>query len=90
VFVDAIAKHNQRMAHVFFDISGITGIGRWRDRGELIATRIRQLSLDRVLFGSDGAVRGNTLCEHWMRFRQLPLTAEEFPAIERNVALYMK
>jgi predicted TIM-barrel fold metal-dependent hydrolase len=58
VFVDAIAKHDQRMAHVFFDISGITGTARWRERSELITTRIRQLGLDRVLFGSDGAFAG--------------------------------
>jgi predicted TIM-barrel fold metal-dependent hydrolase len=90
VFVDAIAKHDPRMAHVFFDISGITGIGRWREKGELIATRVRQLGLGRVLYGSDGAVSGNTPREHWTRFRQLPLSDAEFRAIEANVAPYMK
>ncbi len=90
VFVDAIAKHNQRMAHVLFDISGITGIGHWREKGELIATRVRQLGLGRVLYGSDGAVSGNTPREHWTRFRQLPLSDAEFRAIEGNVTPYMK
>ena len=90
VFVDAIAKHDQRMAHVYFDISGITGIGQWKERGELIATRVRQLGLGRVLYGSDGAVPGNTPREHWTRFRQLPLSDAEFRAIEGNIVPYMK
>jgi predicted TIM-barrel fold metal-dependent hydrolase len=90
VFVDAIAKHDRRMAHVYFDISGITGIGRWKEKGELIATRVRELGLDRVLYGSDGAVPGNTPREHWTRFRQLPLSDTEFRTIEGNIAPYMK
>jgi predicted TIM-barrel fold metal-dependent hydrolase len=90
VFVDAIAKHDPRMAHVYFDISGITGIGRWKEKGELIATRVRELGLSRVLYGSDGAVPGNTPREHWARFRQLPLSDTEFRTIEANIAPYMK
>jgi predicted TIM-barrel fold metal-dependent hydrolase len=90
VFVDAIAKHDRRMAQVYFDISGITGIGHWKEKGELIATRVRQLGLDRVLYGSDGAVSGNTPREYWTRFQQLPLSDAEFRAIEGNIAPYMK
>jgi predicted TIM-barrel fold metal-dependent hydrolase len=90
VFVDAIAKRDSRMTHVYFDISGITGIGQWKERGELIATRVRQLSLDRVLYGSDGAIPGNSPREYWTRFRQLPLSDAEFRKIEGNVAPYMK
>jgi predicted TIM-barrel fold metal-dependent hydrolase len=90
VFVDAIAKHDSRMAHVYFDISGIAGIGHWKEKGELIATRIRQLGFNRVLYGSDGAVPGNTPREYWAQFRQLPLSDAEFRAIEWNIAPYMK
>jgi predicted TIM-barrel fold metal-dependent hydrolase len=90
VFINAIAKHDRRMAHVYFDISGITGIGQWKEKGELIATRVRQLGLDRVLYGSDGAVPGNTPRECWTRFRQLPLSDVEFRTIEENIAPYMK
>jgi predicted TIM-barrel fold metal-dependent hydrolase len=90
VFVDAIAKHDKRMAHVYFDISGIAGVGQCKNRDELIATRIRQLGLGRVLYGSDGAVSGNTPREYWIRFRQLPLLDAEFRAIEANIVPYMK
>lgn len=78
------------MTHVYFDISGITGIGRWKERGELIATRVRQLGLGRVLYGSDGAVSRNAPREYWTLFRQLPLADAEFRAIEGNIAPYMK
>jgi predicted TIM-barrel fold metal-dependent hydrolase len=90
VFVDAIRNDDKRMARVYFDISGITGIGGWNEKGDLIATRIRQLGLARVLFGSDGAVPGNSPREYWTRFRQLPLSDAEFRAIEQNLAPYMK
>src|SRR5690349_12607216 len=43
VFVDAIQKRDPRMAHVYFDVSGIVGYGKWADKSSLIAKRIRQL-----------------------------------------------
>jgi predicted TIM-barrel fold metal-dependent hydrolase len=90
IFADAIANHDRRMKRVYFDISGITGIGEWKQRRELIATRVRQLGLNRVLFGSDGAIPGNSPYEYWTRFRQLPLSDSEFQTIERNIAPHMK
>jgi len=48
------------MAQVFFDTSGVTGIGQWRERRELITRPIRQLGRNRVLYGSNGAIRGNS------------------------------
>ena len=48
--------------------------------------RVRQLGLKRILFGSDGAISGNTPQEHWTRFRQLPLSDAEFRTIESNIA----
>ena len=89
VFVDAITHHDRRMAHVYFDIS-LTAIAKSKETDELIATRVRQIGLGRVLFGSDGAIPGNSPREYWMRFRQLPLTAAEFQAIEANIAPHMK
>lgn len=90
VFVQAIAAGDPRMKNVLFDISGIAGIGNWKAKGERIATRIRQLGLSRVLYGSDGAVPGNSPREAWEAFRQLPLTDAEFRAIAANVAPYLK
>src|SRR5262249_8015518 len=80
VFIDAIAKHDRRMKRVYFDISGVTGIGQWNEKRELIATRVRQLGLGRVLYGSDTAPSLGTPREYWISFRQLPLSDAEFRA----------
>jgi predicted TIM-barrel fold metal-dependent hydrolase len=56
VFVDAIAKHDSRMKHVYFDASGVIGVEKPTEPLNLIATRLRQIGLDRVLYGSDGAL----------------------------------
>jgi len=89
VFAGAIAARDPRMAHVYFDISGITGIGNWKEKGDAIARRVRQLGVGRVVFGSDGAIPGNSPRESWKRFRQLPFTEAEFRVMEENVTPYM-
>ncbi len=91
VFVEAIAKHDTRMAHVYFDVSGIPGYTNWSEKMPLIAARIRQLGIGRVLYGSDGSGNGNLAPrEVWAAFRQLPLSDDEFHTIESNIAPYMK
>lgn len=91
VFVDAIARRDPRMARVLFDASGVTGLGSWQDKTELVAKRIRELGVQRVLYGSDGAAGENLRPrEAWAAFRRLPLSSEEFAVIEANVAPYMR
>lgn len=90
VFADAISKKDPRTSQLYFDISGMIGRELPDDRAALIARRIRQLGLDRVLFGSDGAVPGNSPREAWMNLRRLPLSDDEFRRIANNVAPYMK
>jgi uncharacterized protein len=91
VFVDAIANHDSRMARIFFDVSGVVGYGNWADKASLIAARIRQLGVARILYGSDGAAGGNLVPrEAWAAFRQLDLSDAEFHAIENNIAPYMQ
>ena len=53
----------------------------------MIIARIRQLGIERVLYGSDGAVAENS---PQTAFRRLPLTPDEFRIIESNVAPYMR
>ncbi|PYT32967.1 MAG: hypothetical protein DMG57_00045 [Acidobacteria bacterium] len=91
VFADAIANQDRRMAHVYFDASGVVGLGKWVDKASLIATRIRQLGVGRILYGSDGAGGGNLAPrEAWTAFRQLPLSDAEFRTIANNFAPYMR
>lgn len=90
VFIDAIARKDPRLARVFFDISGIAGFGKWTDKKDQIAERIRQIGVQRILYGSDGA-RGGGLSpqDAWKNFLQLPLSDAEFRTIAGNVAPYM-
>jgi hypothetical protein len=46
VFADAVANQDSRMAQVYFDASGVAGLGQWVDKTSLIATRIRQLGVN--------------------------------------------
>jgi uncharacterized protein len=91
VFVDAIADHDRRMTHVYFDVSGVVGCGNRTEKASLIATRIRQIGVTRVLYGSGGAAGGNLAPgEAWTAFRQFPLSDAEFHAIANNIAPYVR
>jgi predicted TIM-barrel fold metal-dependent hydrolase len=89
VFVKAIEQNDRRMKHVYFDACGIAIPGMWEDRAALIVERIRQIGIHRILYGSDAAVPGNLPREALERWRRLPLTQEEFRAIESNIAPYV-
>lgn len=90
VFVDAIARKDRRMAQVYFDVSGIAGVGEWRGKANEIAARIRQIGVRHILYGSDGAIGpGRKPLEAWESFHELPLSDSEFRAIAANVAPYL-
>jgi predicted TIM-barrel fold metal-dependent hydrolase len=91
VFIDAIAKHDPRVARVYFDISGVAGLGDWKEKKSQIAERIRQVGVRRILWGSDGAFGGGMTPEQALRaFEELPLTKQEFQAIYHNMTSYMR
>jgi predicted TIM-barrel fold metal-dependent hydrolase len=91
VFIDAIAKHDPRMAHVYFDISGVAGLGHWAEKKDLIAKRIRQVGVKRILWGSDGAFGGGMTPQQAVdAFQELPLSKQEFQTIYGNVTPYMR
>ena len=90
VFAQAIAANDSRMNNVLFDVSGVAGIGEWKQRADRIVERIRQLGVARIVYGSDGAVPGNSPREAWAAFRQLPLNQEEFRTIAANTAPYLQ
>jgi predicted TIM-barrel fold metal-dependent hydrolase len=90
VFIHALAEGDQRMANVYFDASFVAGVGRWKEQATLVAIRIRQLGVSRVLYGSDGATGAHPPKDMLAAFHQLPLTTLEFRQVERNVAPYMR
>jgi predicted TIM-barrel fold metal-dependent hydrolase len=90
VYAEAIAKKDPRTVRLSFDVSGIGLSEIDSARKALIVARIRRIGLDRILFGSDAAVPGNSPREAWDRFRTLPLRDDELAQIAGNVAPYMK
>ena len=90
VFVDAVARRNPRAERLWFDVTTVAREATDAD-AKLIATRIRQLGVHRVLYGSDAATGGNLPPrEAWAEFLKLPLTTEEFRTIASNIAPYMR
>ena len=60
-------------------------------RRPLVAKRIRQFGVKRILNDSDAAVGDNLgPRESWAAFRRLPLTESEFKQITKNVAPYLR
>jgi hypothetical protein len=90
VFVDAIARGDPRIARVWFDASGVAGLGSWMEKRDQVAARLRQLGIRRILCGSDGAAGENTPQRALAAFRQLPLSAAVVQTIESHVAPYMR
>ena len=88
VFVQAIQEKDPRMKNVYFDACGIAMPGLWEDKAGLIVQRIRQIGIQRVLYGSDAATPDNLPKDALQRFHELPLTKDEFRTIENNVAPY--
>jgi hypothetical protein len=76
---------------VYFDISGVAGIGHWEDKKDLLATRIRQVGVKRILWGSDGAFGGGMTPQQALdAFQALPLSKREFQTIYGNLTPYMR
>ena len=90
VLVGAIAERDPRVAQLLFDVTNAVTPDAPSDELALIAGRVRQLGLERVFYGSDAALPGNTPRECWAAFRRLPLSEDEFRTIAMNVAPYMR
>jgi predicted TIM-barrel fold metal-dependent hydrolase len=90
-FVEAITNHNPGTKRLYFDVTTVVDLSTSAAEAKLIAKRIRQLGVDRILYGSDAAAGGNLPPRQgWAAFRQLPLSDAEFRTIANNVAPYMR
>jgi len=91
VFVEAIASGDSRAKRLYFDVTTVVNLDISVEQAKLVATRIRQLGVERILYGSDAASGGNLPPRQgWAAFRQLPLSAAEFQTIAKNVAPWMR
>jgi predicted TIM-barrel fold metal-dependent hydrolase len=90
VFARAAEAGDRRMRNVYFDVGSTVTLTSSRRERDLVAQRLRQLGLQRILFASDRGAQNDPPDRAWSAFRQLPLSDEEFAAIASNVAPYIR
>lgn len=88
VFAEAGAAGDPAVRSLYFDVASNVTEGQSAETRALVAQRLRQLGLGRVLFGSDSG--SANLAAAWAAFRQLPLTDEEFATVAANMAPYLQ
>ena len=87
VLAEAVEKSDPRTRRLFFDVTSIADRNISSANAALVAKRIRQVGVERTLYGTDAAVGDNLRPrESWAAFRRLPLTAAELDVIARNEA----
>ena len=85
VFASAVERKDPRMNNVYFDVSSNVTDEITPADAALVAQRLRQLGLGRVLYGSDLSAPGGSIARGWEIFRtKLPLTAAELQQIANN------
>ena len=91
VFVEAIAKGDARTKLLWFDVTGVASPKATAEQMTRLAGQIRELGVQRILYGTDAASGGNPPPqEAWATFRKLPLAEAEFQTIAGNVPPYMR
>lgn len=91
VLAEAVEKRDPRTRRLWFDVTSVVDRDISAANAALVVKRIRQVGVDRILYGSDAAAGGNLAPrENWAAFRRLPLTDREFKKIARNVAPYLR
>jgi uncharacterized protein len=87
VLAEAVQNRDRRTRRLWFDVATIADLNISAANAALAVKRIRQVGVDRILYGSDAAAAGNLPPrESWAAFRRLPLTDREFERIAGNLA----
>jgi predicted TIM-barrel fold metal-dependent hydrolase len=90
VFVAAIQAHDHIVQNLWFDVSSVAGVGDWESKKQLIASRIKEVGVQRVLYGTDGSWAGFTPTKGLAAFKQLPLSPKEISVVLTNVPPYAR
>jgi predicted TIM-barrel fold metal-dependent hydrolase len=86
VFADAIAARDPRTRNLYFDVASLVD-GETLPNLHLDVERMRQIGLDRILFGSEAFTKS---LNGWASLHMLPLTQQEFRIIANNVVPYAR
>jgi predicted TIM-barrel fold metal-dependent hydrolase len=92
VYANAAAQNDSRMKNVYVDVASAVIRNTPPETLQLVAKRLRQFGIQRVLFASDRSPGfGNeSPKDAWESFRRLPLTEEEYRIIAGNAAPYLR
>lgn len=92
VYAEAVAAKHPATRRFLFDASDAAYVATTPGNAALVAQRMRQIGLDRIVYGSDAAFDGHPDPQaSWLAFRErIPLTDAEFETIARNVAPYLQ
>ncbi len=91
VLAEAVERRDPRTRRLWFDVASCVDQNISPANAALVAKRIRQIGVKRILYGSDAAAGGNLAPrESWAAFRRLPLKDSEFKQIAKNVAPYLR
>ncbi len=87
VLVDAIARKDSRTKNLWFDVTTVIDANTTKEQAALVASRIRQIGVERVLYGSDTPDASHPAPrEAWDAFKRLSgLTEAELSTIASNV-----
>lgn len=90
VLAEAVEQHDPRTSQLWFDVATVADFNISPATAALLARRLRQVGVERIVYGSDAAAGDNLRPrEGWAAFRRLPLTQDEFARIANNVAPYL-
>jgi predicted TIM-barrel fold metal-dependent hydrolase len=92
VYAEAVAARRPATRRLYFDVSDAALASNAPETLQLLADRIRQIGLDRILYGSDAAFESHPDPQgSWAAFRNgIPLRPAEFEQITHNVAPYLR
>jgi predicted TIM-barrel fold metal-dependent hydrolase len=91
VLAEAAAKQDRRTRRLYFDVASLARPDMKPHDAANLVQRIRQIGVERILYGSDAASGDNLRPrESWAAFRQLPLTEAELTRIAQNLAPYLR
>jgi uncharacterized protein len=86
----AVEARDPRTRKLWFDVTAVADKALSPANAEKLVKRIRQVGVDKILYGTDAASGDNLRpAESWAEFRKLPLTDEEFARIAANTAPYL-
>jgi uncharacterized protein len=92
VFAEAFEKRDPRTRNLWFDVTTIAHPTNPPERTAMVAKRIRQIGVKRILYGSDAPVGSNPNLkprEGWAELFKLGLTEKEIKTIAGNRAPYL-